>query len=101
MLRAEIARAKFLGTITTLDRATLEQWIEAAIEHLDAIDGDPDAEDDDPAGDWLDERGEQPASCGHELLTTRPIYALDQSRGPVNERQAILACDAARARRAY
>lgn len=54
MQRADIAGAALLGTIATLDRAVLEEWIEAAIARLDALDGDPDLEDDDPAGDPLD-----------------------------------------------
>lgn len=51
----------------------------------DGLAGDPDdAEDDDPGGgDVVDEPHDR-----HENL--KPIYAVDQSTGPVNERQAVL-----------
>ena len=53
-----------------------------------AGDGDCDLEDDDPAGDGLDERGECLTDDGSEMLSTLPLYGLDQSAGPVNEREA-------------
>jgi hypothetical protein len=71
------------------NRVEIENEIERLIALLDLADGDWDAEDDDPAGDPLDERGEEPASCGRELLTMMPIYGSDQTRGPINKEAAL------------
>ena len=65
-----------------LPRPAIERLTEGLIAALDALDGDPDLEDDDPAGDLLDN------SEGEELYETRPLYDVDQSVGPTNERQA-------------
>lgn len=67
------------------------------IARLDRADGDPDLEDDDPAGDTLDEHGEAPTEDGTEHLGVLPLYGLDQSLGPINEREA----HRARARELY
>lgn len=83
--------------ITPAHRGRIEDQIEALIALLDRDDGDPDLEDDDPAGDPLDERGEAQTEDGTELLRTRPLYALDQSLGPINETAALKA----RARELY
>lgn len=45
--RVRTADATLLGTIATLDRHALEEWIEAAIARLDSLDCDPDLEEDD------------------------------------------------------
>lgn len=63
----------------------LGDMIEHLIAQLDGLTGDPDLEDDDPAGDPLD-IGEAPADT--EVLAMLPRYGLDQSRGPINERPA-------------
>lgn len=63
------------------DRFAIEAQIEALIELLDQEDGDCDLEpDDDMAVD------DMPCDI-HENL--RPLYAIDQSAGPINEVEAI------------
>jgi len=59
------------------------------IARLDRLDSRfEDIEDDDPAGDPLDEYGEAATDTGSTLLPTPPIYGVDQSSGPLNERRA-------------
>jgi hypothetical protein len=65
-----------------LPRQEIERLAEGLIAALDALDGDPDLEDDDPGGDLFD-NGE-----GEDLYETRPLYDVDQSMGPINERPA-------------
>lgn len=62
--------------------------VERLIAVLDRADGDCDREDDDPAGDPLDERGEAPADDGRGILVTLPLYDADQRRGPINRGSA-------------
>jgi hypothetical protein len=51
--------------------------------------GDPnDAEDDDPAGDTLDEHGEFEDWRPDGVAVDRPRYGEDQSTGPLNELEA-------------
>lgn len=59
-------------------RSALERAVESLIDLLDCTDGDPDLEEDDPAGDPLD-RGEMDM-CDRFVA---PTYRLDQSRGPL------------------
>lgn len=66
-----------------LERVTL---LLARIDQDDAA--DEDLEDDDPAGDYLDLTGEADSDDGRMVLPTTPVWALDQSDGPVNYRQA-------------
>lgn len=73
-------------TFVLANRQAIEDEIERLIGLLDLVDGDPDREDDDPAGDELDEGGEAPAS--HGVLATLPQYGLDQSLGPINYLEA-------------
>ncbi len=70
------------------NRRIIANEIERLIALLDLADGDCDVEDDDPAGDGLDERGECLTDDGSEMLRTFPLYGLDQSAGPVNEQEA-------------
>lgn len=72
--------------ITPAMRAAIEIHIENMIALLDTADGDPDIEDDDPAGDPLG-RGEEEDWRPNGIVLSRPVYGADQSRGPVNERQ--------------
>lgn len=65
-------------------RGLIEGVIETLVLLLDTIDGDPDFEDDDPAGDPLD-RGEHD---GTSDLMPMPIWGIDQSLGPVNVAEA-------------
>lgn len=68
--------------LTALDRKAVERQIEELIELLDTLDGDPDLEE--------DELHEDPLDLGEpdNFMETPPIYGLDQSKGPVNERAA-------------
>ncbi|MCW6529730.1 hypothetical protein NED98_05680 [Sphingomonas sp. MMSM20] len=75
-------------TFVLANRRAIEDEIERLIGLLDLVDGDCDLEDDDPAGDPLDEHGEAPSHDGYELVATRPVYGLDQSLGPINYREA-------------
>lgn len=84
-------RAPTLGLLSSSDRAAIEQTVEQLIALLDTADGDPDLEDDDPAGDPLDERGEAPSDNGTDLLPVLPRYGDDQTAGPVNERDGLRA----------
>lgn len=83
-------RAVFSDTTATsvrqmppLDRRIIERQIEQLIELLDQIDGDPDLEDDDPDGD--------PCDFGEDdgLSPVRPLYAVDQTTGPLNVEEAM------------
>lgn len=62
-------------------RRSIGRAIDALIEVLDLIDGDPDIEDDDPAGGNCEDLGEPDLSRG----LPRPRWAIDQTLGPVNE----------------
>jgi len=55
--------------IHRLSRCELEDLAQSLIDHMDALDGDPDEEDDDPAGQ-CDEDG---ANTGRGLLLQLPI----------------------------
>jgi len=68
--------------LSSLDRKAVEQQIEALIDLLDQLDGDPDMEEDELAGDPLD-LGEDDG-----CMKMRPLYGVDQSRGPVNAHEA-------------
>lgn len=68
------------------------QRVDFLIRRLDRADAPfEDLEDDDPAGDALDEHGECPTDDGTQLLGTLPLYAADQTAGPINERAAVTA----------
>lgn len=76
-----LPRTIYLGVMPA-DREAIEQQIEVLIEMLDHIDGDPDMEPDHEDYDACD-AGEQ-----EELLPLLPRYGKDQSKGPINEREA-------------
>lgn len=76
------------AVLESMSRSRLEQLAEAIISHLDKLDGDVDIEDDDPAGGDLDDMGEYDSEDGTPMCAVLPIYALDQSLGPINEREA-------------
>jgi hypothetical protein len=69
-------------------RSMVEDIIEQLIASLDLADGDPDIEDDDPAGDPIEIHGEPPSDDGQPTSRIDPIYSADQSAGPINEREA-------------
>ncbi len=58
-----------LAAIPSLPRAILNQLVDRAIEQMDADDGDPDLEDDDPAGSHEDagEPGTWPEGDGYGM----------------------------------
>ncbi len=69
----------------------LRALMATCVDILDQRDGDVDLEDDDPAGDTLEEHGEHPTDDGTTMLAVKPAYSIDQSRGPINEQAAYLA----------
>lgn len=85
--------------IHRLSRHELEDLAQSLIDHLDAVDGDPDLEDDDPAGQ-CDEDGvntalhvlaDRAAGCllsddDIDASAVVPRYDDDQTRGPTNWR---------------
>lgn len=71
------------------DRTAIEAQIEALIGLLDEVDGDPDVEDDDPAGGNVEDDRQQ--GEGQAYYRLPPEYRIDQSSGPVNEVAAVLA----------
>lgn len=79
-LRAESAPAY---PMNLPPRAAIEAAVETLLSVLDTLDGDPDLEDDDPAGDALD-KGELDEGCD----LAPPIYGVDQTKGPLNETEA-------------
>lgn len=60
-----------LQRIAMTSRRTLERFIAAAIDALDAVDGDPDLEDDDPSGQ-ADEDGINTITPGENSLYYHP-----------------------------
>lgn len=74
---AFLPRTIHLGVMPT-DRKAIEAQIEALIDMLDLIDGDPDLEPDYEDYDACD-RGE-PLQHVKDL----PRYGIDQSKGPIN-----------------
>ncbi|SNT07286.1 hypothetical protein SAMN06295912_13626 [Sphingomonas laterariae] len=92
-------------TLTRLDRGSLEDVIEFAIDLLDAFDDDPDIE---PNGDELDGTAAEDDFISHNyswrrepgcpisdpdwvvgVLPKLPRYGIDQSAGPTNEVEAV------------
>ncbi len=68
------------------DRFAIEEQIEALIALLDEDDGDPELEDDDPAGGNVED--ERQMGEGQEYYRLVPEYAADQTLGPLNEIEA-------------
>ncbi|WP_288804621.1 hypothetical protein [uncultured Novosphingobium sp.] len=79
---AFLPRTIHLG-LTAMDRRAIEAQIESLIELLDQFDGDPDLEPEHEDYDACD--AGEPANFVEML----PVYGLDQSKGPLNEREAI------------
>ena len=76
-----------LSAIPSLPRPLLSRLTERLIDHLDSLDSwSDDLEDDDPAGDALDEKGEDEPHRPEGFALPKPLYAIDQSTGPINER---------------
>jgi len=74
-----------------VNRAAIEAEIERLIAMLDDLDGDCDLEEDDPAGgNVLDMELDEDAEA------LRPLYAEDQSAGPINALTANQRYDLAR-----
>lgn len=63
--------------------------VERLVARLDRADSpSDDMEDDDPSGDPIDQKGECWSDDGRGVHRTLPLYGLDQTRGPVNHREA-------------
>lgn len=73
--------------LSTLHSDDLKAIAAAAIDVLDARAIDCDLEDDDPVGDALD-AGEHPSDDARALAPIPLLYAVDQTRGPINVRAA-------------
>lgn len=67
-----------MPVIPSLPRPLLCRLVARAIEHLDEMDGDPDLEDDDPAGGNVEDEGELVSD--HEDQGTRSYITHDQQR---------------------
>ena len=84
-LRAQCVPSNALALPYPLSRRAIEDHIETLISMFDALDGDTDIEDDDPAGGNVDDEGEE--SLG---IWAKPIYGADQRR-PARNMAAIQA----------
>lgn len=73
-----------LASVPSLPRAILARLTARMIERLDELDGDPEMEDDDPAGADDDLGEADPARPEPGFKAVLPTYALDQRRGPTN-----------------
>lgn len=73
-----------LASVPSLPRAILARLTARMIERLDELDGDPELEDDDPAGADDDLGEADPSRPEPGFTALRPTYALDQRRGPTN-----------------
>lgn len=67
------------------NREAIENEIERLIALLDAYDGDPDLEDDDPGGGNVED--EPQMGEGQEYYRLLPVYRIDQTLGPVNMKE--------------
>ncbi len=73
-----------LASVPSLPRAILARLTARMIERLGELDGDPELEDDDPAGADDDYGEGDPALPEPVFKLQVPTYALDQSQGPMN-----------------
>lgn len=81
-----------LASVPSLPRPILARLAARMIERLDELDGDPDLEDDDPAGGAADDGGELEEWRPEPGFTAPlPIYGIDQRRGFTNRSAAELA----------
>lgn len=77
-----------LATIPSLSRAELGRLTTRMIDRMDEIDGDPELEDDDPAGGSADDAGEIEPWRADRISLALPRYGKDQSNGPTNVQEA-------------
>jgi len=84
-----------LSVIPSLPRPLLARLVERAIDRMDALDGDADLEltatEDDFADHGRVRLGDLSAfddEEDHRHLLDKPIYAIDQTKGPTNEAEA-------------
>ncbi len=82
MFQKPMPRTIKLG-LTSLDRKAIEDQIEELVSLLDAIDGDPDIEDDELHDDPLD-LGESTKDVGPPLR-----YGIDQSKGYIGFKRSV------------
>lgn len=90
-LHLSASRIDLAGLLASLHTTDLKAIAATAIDLLDARAGDCDLEDDDPAGDPLDELGEHPADDATPISAIKAVYGADQSAGPINVRAAYQA----------
>ncbi len=75
--------------VNLITRAVIEAQIENLIGLLDAIDSDPDLEDDDPGGGNSEDQGELLNEDGvDDFIRAKPIYGIDQTK-PLNHATAL------------
>ncbi|ALR19027.1 hypothetical protein ATN00_00545 [Sphingobium baderi] len=72
--------------LSRYDRERLEGFVAIAIDLMDLMDGDPDLEDDDPAGGNVED--ERQMAEGEDYYRLPPRYGIDQTKGPINEIEA-------------
>lgn len=106
--RVPPGRDSLAAHFARLNREDLSAIATAAIDELDAREPDADIElngdeadgsasEDDyhpQSENWKGEPGcplADPGGDEHEIMTTRPVYAEDQSLGPINEHAALCA----------
>lgn len=77
-----------LAVLPSLPRPLLARLTQRLIDRMDEIDGDPDLEDDDPAGGSADDTGEIEEWQEDGIHMGLPLYGADQSLGPINEADA-------------
>lgn len=82
-LREQCVPSNALAPPFPVTRRSIEDHIETLIDLLDAMDGDPDREDSDPAGGNVEDEGEETLGSW-----ASPIYGPDQRR-PARNRRAI------------
>jgi hypothetical protein len=73
-----------LASVPSLPRALLSRLTARMIERMDELDGDPELEDDDPAGADHDLSECDPSRPEPGFIARLPVYNLDQRRGPAN-----------------
>lgn len=85
----------------TVELNLLLDRVDVLLARLDDAEPDPDLEEDDHSGDPLELVGEALDDDGRGIMPTRPLYATDQSAGPINYAEAQSAYRAEETRLIY
>ena len=80
-------RTSINAGLTAAERKAVKAEIERLIAALDALDGDCDLEEDDPAGGNVEDVCQVEDWRPDGFRLPPPLYGDDQSKGPTNERQ--------------